>query len=52
MMARATARVVLGPMAGGSGAGPLGIAVAQKKAAPKQREERMPTLLFIPPQDR
>ena len=52
MIVRATAWVVLQPIAGGSGAGPSGIAAAKKKAAPKQREERMPTLLFIPPRDR
>ena len=50
-MVRAAARVILWPMASGLEAGPLGIAAA-KKAAPKQREKRMPTQIFIPPWDR
>ena len=49
-MARVIARVVLWPMASGLGAGALGIA-ANKKATLKQREEKMPALLFIPPQN-
>ena len=51
-MERATARVVLQPMASRSGARTLAMAVAKKKATLKQREEEIPTPLFIPPQDR
>ena len=51
-MARATARVMPWLMDGGLGAGPSGMGAAKKKAALKQREEKMPTPLSIPPWDK